>query len=906
MSIRKILNNPNAENDASLNLTCTTMICETVQTQGTLEIKTGDGNVLNYSTPDLGQDMYSLHTDGQGGVYWAPDQTGSSDIAYVGTNGAVGKHLKMTDNTGQFVTDSSIVEDATKLDLGGLELDLQDKKATSSYVPVDPVDLTNKQFVDDVKDALQSQIDSNDVDILALQAEDVNLQNQITINRTDIDSNDVEILALQTQQALNITAINDLQTTDTNLQTQITNNSNNIASNDVDILALQNKTQNISDNGFLTTVSASLLGTADIKSSFGEITSETLNNPVFKLSNTNGSTVLGGEVGNIRFNSNFTSDTNKIRAIATENHSGVSKGSSLQIMSAKNGTTAPSLCAEFKEDSVYTKEINVTGVSGDCKVQYTGVGETVDMKQVNENTYLSNLNSANKVNKSGDSMSGDLLMGTNKVTSVAPPINADDLTNKIYVDSEDALLQNQITTNQSAISVNTSNIGLKVSKSGDTMTGDLNMGANRVTTSLTPTTGIEMTNKSYVDAQDTLLQNQITTNAFNIGTNDTDILNLQNTKVNKSGDTMTGNLILSGAELVGLSNRISSSYVPVANDDLCNKLYVDTTVAGGSFLPLTGGTLTGNLVMSGGDILASSNKVTSSYIPLANDDLCNKLYVDTADTAIQSQVTNNTTNVGTALDRTQNLTATATNSTFSNQTFNLENGNNQIHCDTNNTKRCIEFYRNSGGTATLSGYILNNNSGNLELKAENTGVVSVNPKLNIVSTNTCTLEFNGTADKIIDLDNIGPSTPQIESYIKGFTSTGLSTSTVSGVYKDINFASNSTIISNFTNTQNTYTYTGSEIGKTYFVSFQVTLRFTGYAGTPFSLSLAIYKNGTILDSASNSWSTTVESANNQNYSITELVQLDPNDTIKLYILQSSGVNQTVFVPKLHAQIFKIN
>jgi hypothetical protein len=41
---------------------------------------------------------------------------------------------------------------------------------------------------------------------------------------------------------------------------------------------------------------------------------------------------------------------------------------------------------------------------------------------------------AAKINKAGDSMSGDLIMGANKITSTANPLTADTLTRKAYVD----------------------------------------------------------------------------------------------------------------------------------------------------------------------------------------------------------------------------------------------------------------------------------------------------------------------------------------------------------------------------------------------------------------------------------------------------------------------------------------
>ena len=65
---------------------------------------------------------------------------------------------------------------------------------------------------------------------------------------------------------------------------------------------------------------------------------------------------------------------------------------------------------------------------------------------------------------------------------------------------------------------------------------------------------------------------------------------------------------MTGALAMG-SNKVTSSYTPSANIDLTNKLYVDTAVAsvGSSYLPLTGGTLTGDLSIIVGKTANFSN-----------------------------------------------------------------------------------------------------------------------------------------------------------------------------------------------------------------------------------------------------------------------------------------------------------
>ena len=79
----------------------------------------------------------------------------------------------------------------------------------------------------------------------------------------------------------------------------------------------------------------------------------------------------------------------------------------------------------------------------------------------------------------GGTMTGDIDLGANAITTSADPVSAGDLSRKGYVDTQDAL---------------------KVNKSGDTMSGGLDMGANQVSTTANPTTDDHLARKGYVDA----------------------------------------------------------------------------------------------------------------------------------------------------------------------------------------------------------------------------------------------------------------------------------------------------------------------------------------------------------------------------------------------------------------------
>jgi hypothetical protein len=76
--------------------------------------------------------------------------------------------------------------------------------------------------------------------------------------------------------------------------------------------------------------------------------------------------------------------------------------------------------------------------------------------------------------------SSDFYAQGKKITDVAAPTNANDATNKSYVDTADAL---------------------KVAKAGDTMSGNLAMGGNRVTGLADPASNQDAATRSFVNAQ---------------------------------------------------------------------------------------------------------------------------------------------------------------------------------------------------------------------------------------------------------------------------------------------------------------------------------------------------------------------------------------------------------------------
>jgi hypothetical protein len=206
-----------------------------------------------------------------------------------------------------------------------------------------------------------------------------------------------------------------------------------------------------------------------------------------------------------------------------------------------------------------------------------------------------------KVNKSGDTMSGVLAMGNNKITGLATPTNTADASTKGYVDTSIAALLDSApgaldTLNELAAALGddpnfattvTNEIATKVSKAGDTMTGSLAMGGNKVTGLGAPTSNNDAATKTYVDTADAL-------------------------KLSLSGGTMSGAIAMGTNKLTGVGD-------PTANQDAATKKYVDDQDA--LNLSKSGGTMSGAIAMG-------NNKVTGLATPTDNADATTKLYVD--------------------------------------------------------------------------------------------------------------------------------------------------------------------------------------------------------------------------------------------------------------------------------------
>ena len=128
----------------------------------------------------------------------------------------------------------------------------------------------------------------------------------------------------------------------------------------------------------------------------------------------------------------------------------------------------------------------------------------------------------------------------------------------------------------------------KVSKSGDSMTSDLDMQTNFIHSTAIPNDDSDLVNKKYVDDQDAK-------------------------KLNLSGGIMKGNIAMDFYRLTNLRD-------PTFDKDSTHKKYVDDV--DNLKLSLSGGRMTGDLDMGNHHIIHSAN-----YSPSSDQHVVNKKYV---------------------------------------------------------------------------------------------------------------------------------------------------------------------------------------------------------------------------------------------------------------------------------------
>lgn len=254
--------------------------------------------------------------------------------------------------------------------------------------------------------------------------------------------------------------------------------------------------------------------------------------------------------------------------------------------------------------------------------------------------------------KAGDTMTGDLNMGTHKVTGLATPTGNTDAANKEYVDN--------------------SVRGAYLPTTGGTMTGDIDMNGNTIENVKDPVNAQDVANKEYVDAIGEGVGKNFLPTAGGTMTgpirtehflkNYPQFYAGPETQINRIGSPDKTSVLSLGASNTGgfeeedtyailsLSMTDNNAYLELykqapdasyqstlvgingVNDpeneyDAANKKYVDDAVQGidlSGYLPLNGGTLSGNLNLSGHNITNAGSldvsEVTATKIIGGNAD----------------------------------------------------------------------------------------------------------------------------------------------------------------------------------------------------------------------------------------------------------------------------------------------
>lgn len=182
-----------------------------------------------------------------------------------------------------------------------------------------------------------------------------------------------------------------------------------------------------------------------------------------------------------------------------------------------------------------------------------------------------------------------------------------------------------------------------VKKSGDTMTGPLNLPA--------PTENANAANKKYVDDADTVLNAAIQAETKNRETAITGVLQqIQELETGLEGD-LSGYLPLTGGTMTGALNV----QTPTEDSNAATKAYVDSGIAnlenGSTALPYvkkTGDSMSGVLHMS-------NNKVTNVADPTENGDAVNYKTMNAMKADLESQIENLSGLLDTANQKIQDL-----------------------------------------------------------------------------------------------------------------------------------------------------------------------------------------------------------------------------------------------------------
>ena len=247
---------------------------------------------------------------------------------------------------------------------------------------------------------------------------------------------------------------------------------------------------------------------------------------------------------------------------------------SFTTVSASTGFTGP-LTGDVSGN------VTSTGTSAFNNITVSGSLNGAIVGNVTSNTGTSTFNNVT-INGQLDMDAGT----TATITNLTTPTNSGDAANKAYVDTAindliggapgalDTLNELADALNDDANAYNTldAKINTKLTKAGDTMTGALNMGANLVSSSGTPTANSDLTNKLYVNTQDALklsLTGGTMSGTIDMGTNTitnvVDPTNAQDAATKNYADSILGSATASSASAAAAATSAGNAATSETN-----------------------------------------------------------------------------------------------------------------------------------------------------------------------------------------------------------------------------------------------------------------------------------------------------------------------------------------------------
>jgi len=578
---------------------------------GTLDMDAGTTNtIINLATPinsgDAATKGYvdtglALKLNLSGGTLSGAIAMGTSKIT------GLGDPTLAQDATTKTYTDTGL---ALKLNLTGGTMSgaivMGSSKITGLGDPSSAQDAATKNYVDNTAQGLDAK-----PSCLVATSTNIMLSGTQTIDGTSVATGDRVLVKDQTNQANNgiylCAAGSWTRATDTDTWAELVSA----------FTFIENGSSN-GDSGWVCTVAqGGTLGSTDVTwvqfSGAGQITAGA------GLTKT-GNTLDIGTASSSRIVVNSDSIDLATTAVSAGTYAGltvdaygrVTLASTLNTLSGYGITNAYTTA---QVDSALALKLNLTGgtMSGAIAMgtsKITGLGDPSSAQDAATKTYT-DTGLALKLNLTGGTMSGAIAMGASKITGLGDPSSAQDAATKTYVDASDAL---------------------KLNLSGGTMSGAIAMGASKITGLADPTLAQDATTKLYVD------------NILGSATSAATSAAAAAVSASNSGNSATAASTSATAAATSATNALSSlntfkgqyygalstdpAVDPLGSAMTSGDLYFNTSILNmkvydgaswlvayipaSGYLALSGGTMTGEIVFTGAQLVPVANGGTGA------------------------------------------------------------------------------------------------------------------------------------------------------------------------------------------------------------------------------------------------------------------------------------------------------